>query len=168
MYDYSENDIPPSDDVEIVKRLQRNIVSKMRTRPFYINPNHYSYTRSMKEFLTKSFSISDLISSDCCQKNCLKSIDYMYALEKRKNYLSINNTMQNSYLVGCMISTKTRYDYHIGNILLCRKVLKTFHSIGNIHISRIQTRLEKDPTFYSKVHHRREIVPLTNTALSWM
>ena len=124
MYDYSENDIPPSDDVQIVERLQINIVSRTRTRPFYINPNHSSYTRSMKEFLTKSFSIDDSISSDCCHKNCLKSIDYMYSLQKRNNYLSMNKSMKNSYLVGCMISTKTRYDYRIGNILLCRRLSK--------------------------------------------
>jgi hypothetical protein len=28
--------------------------------------------------------------------------------------------------------------------------------------------LEKDPSFYSKVHHGRESGPLTNTTLSWM
>jgi hypothetical protein len=80
MYDYSENDIPPSDDVQIVERLQRNIMSMTRSIPFYINPKHSSYTRSKKEFLTKSFSIGDLISSDCWHNNCLKSIEYMYAL----------------------------------------------------------------------------------------
>jgi hypothetical protein len=71
-----------------------------------------------------SSSISDLISSECCQKECLKGIDYKYALEKRKTYLSMNKSMQNSYLVGCMICTKTGYDYHIGNILLYRKAFK--------------------------------------------
>jgi len=168
MYDYSENDIPSSDDIQIVERLQRNIVSRTRTRPFHINPNHSSYTWSRKEFITKTFSIGDFISSDCCHKNCLKSINYMYALQKRKNYLSMNKNMQNSYLVGCMISTKTGYDYRIGNILLCRKAFKKYHSIGNLRLSRIQTRLEKDPTFYSKVQHGREIGPLTNTALAWI
>jgi hypothetical protein len=42
------------------------------------------------------------------------------------------------------------------------------HSIGNLRLSRIQKRLEKDPSFYSKVHHGRESGPLTNTTLSWM
>jgi hypothetical protein len=39
---------PSSEDDEIVETLQRNIVSRTRTRPFYINPNHSSYTRSRK------------------------------------------------------------------------------------------------------------------------
>jgi hypothetical protein len=92
----------------------------------------------------------------------------MYSLNKRKTYLSMNMSMQNSYLIGCMISTNTEYDYRIGNILLCRKAFKTIHSIGNLCLSRIQTRLEKDTSFYSKVHHGRESGPLTNTTLSWM
>ena len=83
-------DIPSSEDDEIMDTLQRNIVSRTRTRPFYINPNHSSYTRSRKEFLTKLVSISDLISSECCQKNCLKSMDYMYALNKSNTYYSMN------------------------------------------------------------------------------
>jgi hypothetical protein len=136
-----------------VETLSRNIVSRTKTRPFYINPNHSSYARTRKEFLTKSISISELISSECCQNNCLKSMDYMYALNKRNIYLSMNKIMLNSYFVGCMISTNTGYDYLIGNILLCRKAFKKIHSIGNLHLSRIQTRLEKDPSFYEKVHH---------------
>jgi hypothetical protein len=92
----------------------------------------------------------------------------MYALNKRKTYFSMNNSMQNSYLMGCMISTKTGYDYRIENILLCRKDFKTIHSIGNLHLSRIQRRLEKSPSFYSKLHHGRESGPLKNTTLSWM
>jgi hypothetical protein len=95
-------------------------------------------------------------------------MDYMYALNKRKTYFSMNKSMQNSYLMGCMISTNTGYDYHIGNILLCRKAFKKIHSIGNLRLSRIQTRLEKYPSFYSKVHHGRESGPFTNTTLSWM
>jgi hypothetical protein len=51
-------------------------------------------------------------------------MDYMYALNKRKTYLSMNKSMKNSYLMGCIISTNTRYDYHIGNILLCIKDFK--------------------------------------------
>jgi hypothetical protein len=39
---------PSSEDDEIVETLQRNIVSRTRIRPFYINPNHSSYTRSRK------------------------------------------------------------------------------------------------------------------------
>ena len=80
----------------------------------------------------------------------------------------MNKNMQNSYLMGCMISTNTGYDYRIGNILLCRKDFKKIHSIGNLRLSRIQKRLEKDPSFYSKVHHGQESVPLINTTLSWM
>jgi hypothetical protein len=95
-------------------------------------------------------------------------MDYMYALNKRKTYLSMNKNMQNSYLMGCMISTNIGYDYRIRDILLCRKVFKKIHSIGNIHLSRIQTRLEKDPSFYSKVHHGRENEPFIKSTLSWM
>jgi hypothetical protein len=43
-----DEEIPSSEDDEIVETLQRNIVSRTRTRPFYINPNHSSYTRSRK------------------------------------------------------------------------------------------------------------------------
>jgi hypothetical protein len=143
-------------------------VSRTRIRPFYINPNHSSYTRSRKEFLTKSISISELISSECCQKNCLKRMDYMYSLNKRKTYLSMNKSMKNSYFMGCMISTNTGYDYRIGNILFCKKDFKKFHSISNIHLSRIQTRLEKYPSFYSRVDHGQESGPFTNTTLLWM
>ena len=67
-----------------------------------------------------------------------------------------------------MISTKTGYHYHIGSILLCRREFKIIHSIGNIRLSRIQTRLEKDPTFYSKEYHTRASAPITNIAISWM
>ena len=120
---------------------------KCRTRPFYVNPKHSSYTRSRKELLTSPSSITHLISSECFHNNCLKGIGYNYALEKRNVYLSMNKSMQNSYLVGCMISTRTGYDYRVGNVLLCRKAFKRIHSIGNLRLSRIQTRLEKDPTF---------------------
>jgi hypothetical protein len=95
-------------------------------------------------------------------------MDYMYTLNKRKTCFSMNKNMQNSYLMGCMISTKTGYDYCIGNLLLCRKDFKKIHSIGNLHLSRIQTRLENDPAFFSKVHHGRESGPLKNTTLSSM
>ena len=93
-------------------------------------------------------------------------MDFKFSLEKRKNYLSMNKNMQNSYLVGCMKSTVADYDYHIGSLFLYRKYFEMFHSIGNFRLSRIQTILEKDPTFYSKVHHSREIEPLTNAAIS--
>jgi len=43
-----------------------------------------------------------------------------------------------------------------------------FHSIGNFCLSRIQEKLEKDPTFYSKVRHKRQFGPLSNNAMSWM
>jgi hypothetical protein len=143
-------------------------VSRTGIRPFYINPNYSSYTRSRKEFLTKSISISELISNECCQNNCLKTIDYMYALNKRNTYLLMNKRIQNSYLMGCMISTNTGYEYRIGNILLCRKDFNFFYLIGNLCLSIIQTRLEKEPSFYSKVHHGRESGPLTNTKFSWI
>jgi hypothetical protein len=44
----SDEENPSSDDYEIMETLQRNIVSRTRTRPFYINPNDSSYTRSRK------------------------------------------------------------------------------------------------------------------------
>ena len=40
--------------------------------------------------------------------------------------------------------------------------------IGNFCLSRIQENLEKDPTFYSEVRHKRQFGPLSNTAMSWM
>ena len=95
-------------------------------------------------------------------------MDFTFALESRKRYLSMNKSMQNSYLVGCMQSTLSGYDYHIRNFLLCRKAFKMFHSIGNFRLSRIQENLEKDPTFYSEVRYKRQFGPLSNTAMSWM
>ena len=80
----------------------------------------------------------------------------------------MNKNMQNSYLVGCMSSTKASYDYRIGIILLYRRVFKIIHSIGNIRLSRIHTRLEKDPNFYSKEHHARANGLIINIAISWM
>ena len=116
----------------MVHETQRKIVPmskiKYRTRPYYINPKHSIYTRSKKYLLTSPSSITDLISSLCCQKHCLKQMHYNYALEERLSYLSMNKNMQNSYLVGCMISTKTGYGYRIGNILLCRKAFKRIHA----------------------------------------
>jgi hypothetical protein len=44
---------PSSEDDEIVETLQRNIVSRTSIRPFYINPNHSSYTRNTKKNITK-------------------------------------------------------------------------------------------------------------------
>jgi hypothetical protein len=96
----SHEEIPSSEDDEIVETLQRSIFSRTRDRNFYINPNHSSYKRSRKKFLSKQISISDLTSSECCQNNCLKSMNYMYSLTKRKTYLSIDKSMQNSYLMG--------------------------------------------------------------------
>ena len=123
---------------------------KCRTRPFYINPKHSSYTRSRKELLTIPSSNANLISNDCCQKNCLKYIHYNYSLEKMKAYLLMNKNMQNSYLVGSVMSTKAGYDYRIGSTFLCIRAFKRIHSNGNIQLWKIQRRLEKDPTFYSK------------------
>ena len=79
----------------------------------------------------------------------------------------MNKSMQNSNLVGCMKSTLAGYDYHIGNVLLCRKEFKMLHSIGNCRLSRIQERLENDPTFYSEVRYKREVVPFANNAKTW-
>ena len=81
-------------------------------------------------------------------------MDFKFSLEKRKNYLSMNKSMQNSYLVGCMQSTLEGYDYHIGSLLLYRKDFKMIHSIGNFRLSRIQDNLEKDPTYYSEFCHK--------------
>ena len=69
----------------------------------------------------------------------------------------MNKSMQNSYLVGCMISTSTGYDYHVGNVLLCRKEFKRIHSIRNLWLSRIQTRVEKDATFYSNDYQEESL-----------
>ena len=140
---------------------------KCRTRKEF-NPKHSSYTRSRKELLTSPSSITHLISSECCHNNCLKGIGYNYSLEKRNVYLSMNKSMQNSYLVGCMISTRMGYDYRVGNVILCRKEFKRIHSIGNLILSRIETRLEKDPTFYSDNYRARIIGPSTHIAISWM
>ena len=78
----------------------------------------------------------------------------------------MTKSMQNSYLVGCMQSTLASYDYHIGNVLLCRKAFKMLYSIGNCRLSRIQDRLEKDPTYYSEVRYKQEVGILSNTAMS--
>ena len=137
----------------MVQEMQRHNPTMRRikcsTRPFYVNTKHSSYTRCRKELVTSPSSITHLISSECCHNNCLNGICYNYALEKRNVYLSMNKSVQNSYLVGCMISTRTCYDYYIGNVLLCRRAFKRIHSIFNLRLSRIQKRLEKDPTFYS-------------------
>lgn len=77
-------------------------------------------------------------------------MDFKFALEQMKRYLSMNKGMQNSYFVCCMQSTIACYDYHIGNVLLHRKAFKMLHSISNFRLSRIHERLKKDPTFYSK------------------
>ena len=42
------------------------------------------------------------------------------------------------------------------------------HSIGNFYLSRIQEKLEKDPTYYSEVRYKWEVGPLANTSMSWM
>ena len=171
---HNENNHPAEDVVAdiMVQEIQRQNPMqsriKCRTRPFYVNPKHSSYTRSRKELLTSPSSITHLISSECCHKSCLKSLGYNYVLERRKMYLSMNKSMQNSYLVGCMISTRTGYDYRVGRIMLCRKAFKRIHSIGNLRLSRIQTRLEKDPTFYTDDYQGRITGPSTHIAISWM
>lgn len=134
--------------------LPRNIVSRSRSRPFRINPRCSSYTRGRAEYLMKRSSISTPISSECCKKDCLKHMDFKFSLEKRKRYLSMDKSMQNSYLVGCMQSTLLGYDYHIGYLFIYRKDFKMFQSMDNFRLSRIQENLEKDPIFYSEVHHK--------------
>ena len=96
-----EQDESSSDD-PMMEMLQRNIVSRSRSRPFRINANYSSYTRGRAQYLTRRSSISALISSECCQKNPLKRMDFTFALESKKRYLSMNKSMQNSYLVGCI------------------------------------------------------------------
>ena len=80
----------------------------------------------------------------------------------------MNKNMQNSYLAGCMQSIFSGYDYHIGSLFICRKDFKMLHSISNFHLSRIQERLEKYPTFYLELCYKREVGPSTITAMSWM
>ena len=132
----------------MMEMLPANIVSRSTSRPFCINPRCYSYTRGREEYLTRRSSITALISSECCQKDCLKHMNFKFALEKRKRYLSMNKSMQNSYLVWCMQSTFSCYDYHIGYLFIYRKVFKMSRSMGNFCMSRIQENMEKDPTFY--------------------
>ena len=67
-----------------------------------------------------------------------------------------------------MQSTVAGYDYHVGNVLLCRKAFKMLHSIGNCRLSRIQENLENDPTYYSEVRYKREVGQLPKTVMSWM
>jgi len=164
----NDDERPYTNDNAMMEMLPRNIVSRSRRKPFHINASFSSYTRGRAEYLTRRSSISALISSECCQKDCLKHMDFKFALERRKRYLSMNKSMQNSYLAGCMQSTLSGYDYHIGTLFICRKGFKMFHSIGNFRLSRIQENLEKDPTFYSEVRHKRQFGPLSNTAMSWM
>ena len=152
----------------MIEMLLANIVSRSRSRPFRINPRCSSYTRGRVVYLTRRSSTNELISSDCCKKDCLKHMDFKFSLEKRKNYLSMNKSMQNSYLVGCMQSTLAGYDYHIGSLFLCRKDFKMIHSIGNFLVSRIKDNLENDPTYDSEFFHKREFGPLKNTLMSWL
>ena len=137
-----------------MEMLQRNIVSRSRSRSFRINARCSSYTRGRAEYLTRRIFINILISSECCQKYCLKRMDFKFSLEKRKRYLSMNKSMKKSYLVGCMQSTLSGYDYHNGSLFICIKAFKMLHSMGNFRLSRIQENFEKDPTFYSKVCHK--------------
>jgi len=170
---HSADNIPLNDDDNaytnddpMMKMLLRNIVSRSRRRPFCINARCYSYTRGRVEYLTRRSSISTLISSECCQKYCLEHMDFKIALERRKRYLSMNKSMKNSYLVGCMQSTLSGYDYHIGSLFICKKAFKMFHLMGNFRLSIIQENLENDPTFYLEVRHKRQFGPLSNTAMS--
>ena len=91
----------------------------------------------VEKYMTRRSSISASISSECCQKDCLKHMDFKFELEKRKIYLSMNKSMKKSYFVGCMQSTLLGYDYHIGSLFILRKAFKMFHSMGNFRLSRI-------------------------------
>ena len=86
-----DEDTNSNEDDAMVHETQRKIVPmskiKCRTRPYYINPKHSIYTRSRKYLLTSPSSITDLISSECFQKQCLKHMHYNCALEKRLEYL---------------------------------------------------------------------------------
>jgi hypothetical protein len=84
-------------------------------------------------------SIIDLISSKCCQNKMFERYRLQVCLGEKEGIFSMNKNMKNAYLVGCMISTFIGYDYHIANVLFCRKAFKIIHSIGNLHLSRIQT-----------------------------
>jgi len=98
--DHSEDNIHPNDDENaytndnsMMETLLENIVSRIRSKSFHINPRCYSYTRGRAEYLTRRSYINVLISSECCQKDCLKHMDFKFALEKRKRYLSMNKSM---------------------------------------------------------------------------
>ena len=56
----------------------------------------------------------------------------------------------------------------LGLYLSVENISKCFIRIGNFRLSRIQENLEKDPTFYSEVHHKRQFGPLSNNAMSSM
>ena len=67
--DASGDNIPPNGDKTtftkddgMMKPLQANIATRSRSRPFHINPKHYSYTRVRTKYLTKRSSIVHLIS----------------------------------------------------------------------------------------------------------
>jgi len=90
--------------------LLGNIVSRSRSKSFRINPRCSSYTRGRVEYLMRRSYMSALISSECCQKDSLKHMDFKFALENRKRYLSMNKSMKISYLVRCMQSTLLGYD----------------------------------------------------------
>jgi len=120
-----------------MEMLLANIVSRSRSGPLCINPICSSYTRGREEYLMRRSSISDLISCECCQKYFLKHMDLKFALEKRKIYFSMNKCMRNSYLVGCMQSTLSSYEYHIGSLFIYRKAFKILHSIDNFSLSII-------------------------------
>lgn len=134
----------------MIEMFPGNIVSTSRSRTFRINQRCSSYTRGREEYLMRRSYISALISSECCQKYCLKHMHFKFALEKRRRYLSINKRIQNSYLVRCMKYTFSYYYYHIGSLFISRNAFKMFHLMGNFHLSRIQENLEKDSTFYSE------------------
>ena len=102
--DDSGDNTPPNGDETtstkddgMMNLLQENIVTRSRSRPFHINPKHSSYTRVRTKYLTKRSYVIHLISSDCCRRDCLKHMDFNFVLEKRKRYMSMNKSMQNSF-----------------------------------------------------------------------
>jgi len=83
------DNIPPKDDEnsyidddEMMEMLSANIISRSRSRTFCINPRCSSYTKGREKYFTKRISIRNLISSECCQKDCLKHMDFKFHWRK--------------------------------------------------------------------------------------
>ena len=90
--DNSGDNIPPNGDETdftkddgMMKPLQENIVTRSRSRPFHINPKHFSYTRVRTKYLTKRSFVVHLISSECCRRDCLKNMDFNFFFGEKEN-----------------------------------------------------------------------------------